>query len=197
MILFLSRTSRVCLQVCIIRKFHFLARVGFFTFVLQYHFQNVFLLFRKLSPSTNGGCRSRSPKKCARHAPNVLCLFAYNFYALFISLWIRAQPFPFVYTRTKFDYLKIPNSAASATRAGRPFCFLIIDFFAIIDSWKLITKKIVTSVDTLLNFIKSRCTTLITSFRFLIHLLWLWNVRDFCFPHLFSYFDFIFTLNKA
>lgn len=114
---------------------------SWFCFVLQYHFQNVFLLFRKLSPSTNGGCRSRSPKKCARHAPNVLCLFAYNFNALFISLWIRAQPFPFVYTRTKFDYLKIPNSAASATRAGRPFCFLIIDFFAIIDSWKLITKK--------------------------------------------------------
>lgn len=54
---------------------------------------------------------------------------------LYLSLFeLRAQPFPFVYTRTKFDYLKIPNSAASATRAGRPFCFLIIDFFAIIDS---------------------------------------------------------------
>lgn len=173
--------SRVCLQVCIIRKFHFLARVGFFTFVLQYHFQNVFLLFRKLSPSTNGGCRSRSPKKCARRMPLTFCVrLPITFYALFISLWIRAQPFPFVYTRTKFDYLKIPNSAASATRAGRPFCFSYYWFLC--DNWFVKTnykKKSLPSVDTLLNFIKSRCTTLITSFRFLIHLLWLWNLRDF------------------
>lgn len=196
MILFLSRTPRVCLQVCIIRKFHFLARVGFLLFC-NIIFKMFFFCFVNSLPQPTAGV-ARDHQKSVRGTPLTFCVcLPITFYALFISLWIRAQPFPFVYTRTKFDYLKIPNSAASATRAGRPFCFLIIDFFAIIDSWKLITKKIVTSVDTLLNFIKSRCTTLITSFRFLIHLLWLWNVRDFCFPHLFSYFDFIFTLNKA
>lgn len=195
MILFLSRT-RVCLQVCIIRKFHFLARVGFVLFC-NIIFKMFFFCFVNSLPQPTAGV-ARGHQKSVRGTPLTFCVCLPITFMLYLSLFeLRAQPFPFVYTRTKFDYLKIPNSAASATRAGRPFCFLIIDFFAIIDSWKLITKKIVTSVDTLLNFIKSRCTTLITSFRFLIHLLWLWNVRDFCFPHLFSYFDFIFTLNKA
>lgn len=140
MILFLSRTPCVCLQVCIIRKFHFLARVGFLLFC-----NIIFKMFpcfvNSLPQPTTGVARDHQKSVHVRHAPNVLCLFAYNFLCFIHLSWIRAQPFPFVYTRTKFDYLKIPNSAASATRAGRPFFFLIVDFFAIIDSWKLITKK--------------------------------------------------------
>lgn len=79
----------------------------------------------------------------------------FAFLLFYLSLWIRATISICLLTRTKFDYLKIPNSAASATRARGRVCF-IIDFFAIIDSWKLITKtnRYECVCVALLNFIK-------------------------------------------
>lgn len=93
--------------------------------------------------STNACVACDHHQKSVRACPLRSACLITLLLCFFVSLWIRATISICLLTRTKFDYLKVPNSATSATRA-RP-CSFIIDFFAIIDSWKLITKKIVTS----------------------------------------------------